>query len=462
MADPDRKIWAGVLSHLRTHHAMLCRKWFDELEPAGIAGGVLTVRAQTPLHRDYLTRHCRDQFADAVRAATERLVSVRFVGPETARAAAGLEQEASPGAVAPAPARGALPADMGDDTLAIDPDYGFENFVIGPHNRMAHAAAVAVCDRPGREYNPLFIHGDVGLGKTHLLQAVCLRLLRDRPECAVCYLSCEAFASRCIEAVQAGTMSDLRRRFRQVDVLVIDDVHFLTRREQSQEELFHTFNALHHASRQIVLSSDARPEDIPDLEDRLVSRFKWGLVAEIEAPGFESRVEIVKRKAELRGLSVPDGVAAAVASHGERNIRELEGALARVQALAATERRPIDIEIARRALGNPPLRSPAPNISFQAILDGVTGYWGVRLADLQSKRRHRSITLPRQVCMYLARTNTRLSLEEIGRYFGGRDHTTVMYAVDKVQELRRTRPDIEAAICTIEVSIRGLAAARAD
>jgi chromosomal replication initiator protein len=237
-----------------------------------------------------------------------------------------------------------------------------------------------------------------------------------------------------MDAVQAGEMTRFRHKFRDVDVLVIDDIHFLAKRDRTQEEFFHTFNSLYQANKQIVLSSDAPPEEIPDLEERLVSRFKWGLVAQVAPPCYETRVAILKNKAKIRGLPLPDDVACFIAAKIDTNIRELEGAITKCQVQAMVENRPIDLDLAKSALGESIDRAPT-DITIQTIINAVVEYYGVRLSDLQSKRRQRSIALPRQVCMYLARRHTRHSLEEIGGYFGGRDHTTVMHAI-RIVELK--------------------------
>jgi chromosomal replication initiator protein len=326
--------------------------------------------------------------------------------------------------------------------MLLSPDYTFDSFVVGPGNRLAHAAAQAVAAKPGRAYNPYFIHGGVGLGKTHLLHAVCQELLKAQPNLRLCYISCNAFMDLFHEAVRAGRMNDFRNRFRTADVLVIDDIHFLSKHEQTQEEFFHTFNALHQSGRQIVLSSDAAPAEIPDLEERLVSRFNSGLVARMERPCYETRVNILKAKARLHNLQMPDDVPAYVAARIDSNIRELEGALTKVRGLAMATGREIDLELAKEAIGGDPLSqgrgNPQPNI--QAILDAVVRYYDIKLTDLLGKRRHKSVALPRQVCMWLARRHTRYSLEEIGGYLGGRDHTTVLHAIRQV-DTKQTRDE---------------------
>jgi chromosomal replication initiator protein len=486
-----------MLSHLRAQHPIICRQWFEELEPLGVAGGVMAVRALTPLHRDYLKRQCLEQFNDAIRSVSGQLLTIRFLGPDEdagntprqtlasiASAAknnpntgspAGqsmgqnafgtlpgqLSPEQIPGSQNPSgfvePKHNARPDNLHQsstlppsgrhDSLVINPDCTFDNFVIGPGNRLAHAAAVGVADNPGRAYNPLFIHGGVGLGKSHLLQAVCLKISQTNPNATMYYISCEGFMTQFIDAVQAGQMNDFRHRYRDVDVLVIDDIHFLAKRDRTQEEFFHTFNALYQANKQIILSSDAPPEEIPDLEERLVSRFKWGLVTKVDPPEYETRVEIVKAKARIRGIDIKEDVACLIAERIKANIRELEGAVTKLQILSKVEGKPIDVALAAAALGDVAVAA-APSI--QAIVTAITSYYGVRLADLQSKRRQQSVVLPRQICMFLARKLTRHSLEEIGGFFGGRDHTTVMHALKTIEGRCEQDPKLDAVIRQME------------
>jgi chromosomal replication initiator protein len=498
-----------MLAHLNRHQPTLCRQWFEEIEPLGIDGGVLRLRARSVIHRDYLQRQCGEQFNDAARTISTHLVTVQFLGPDDPLPPVSPASSASPrplgeteikppktgvnGSIAIEPARengshptgratppadrvgsdmtwrptpapaaapkwdlAGTPVRRDTDSLVINPDYSFEHFVVGPTNRLAHAAAVAVAANPGRAYNPYFVHGGVGLGKTHLLQAICLRIKEQNPETRIFYTSCEGFMTQFMDAVQAGEMSAFRHRFRDVDLLIIDDIHFLAKRDRTQEEFFHTFNSLFQAHKQIVLSSDAPPEEIPDLEDRLVSRFKWGLVTSVAPPCYETRVEILKNKARMRGLQLPDDVACLIASRIDANIRELEGAIVKLQVFVTVEKRPIDMAMAAQALGAEPMKGDR-KVEIQSIISTVTEFYGVKMTDLQSKRRQRSIALPRQVCMYLARRNTRFSLEEIGGYFGGRDHTTVMHAVRTVEDKCSTEPEFNKVVATLESQLQRMA-----
>jgi chromosomal replication initiator protein len=474
MADPDGQSWTQILAYLRKAHPAMCRQWFEELDFLGVGGGVLRVRAHSAVHRDYLQRQCVDSFNEAAQAVTSRLLTVRFLGPEDVPtpdrdpiiAAQGFAAHAS----APASPPGAHGGPTGmlsggasggeysrpdrTDALVLNPDNSFDNFVIGPGNRLAHAAALAVADKPGRAYNPLFIHGGVGLGKSHLLQAICLRALQRDPDAVLYYTSCDGFKTQYFEAVQAGQMGEFRHKFRDVDVLVIDDIHFLARWEKSQEEFFHTFNSLYQANRQIILSSDAAPEEIPHLEARLVSRFKQGMVANIQPPDFETRVAIVRKKAWLRGMDLAEDVAFHIATRIDTNIRELEGAITRIQMQAQVDGKGTpDLAVAKLAIGEiSPKATGEPTI--QSVIGVVTEFFGVRLTDLQSKRRPRSITMPRQVCMYLARKHTRHSLEEIGGHFGGRDHTTVMHAIETVENRRKVDQEFNTQVLSLDEKLR--------
>ncbi|MBV8780949.1 MAG: chromosomal replication initiator protein DnaA [Phycisphaerae bacterium] len=408
--DPHQ--WQQILQYVRSAHPTLNRLWFEELVPVQLTNGVIQVLVTTAAQLNFCQSQCQQPFTTAAQGVTGRLVAVSF------------HCEHLP--------RGALFHES-DKPLPLNPDYVFENFVTGPCNRLPHAASIAVGDSPGRAYNPLFIHGGVGLGKTHLLQAVCQKVLEKNPESRILYLSCDTFINQFITAVESGEMNQFRHQYRHVDVMVIDDIHFLAGKDRTQEEFFHTFNTLYHNQKQIILSADCPPSEIPELEERLVSRFNWGLVARVEKPCYETRVAILQKKARLRALSLPEDVVCYIAAKVENNTRELEGAITKLQGMATLQEGRIDLELAKAALGE----SATPEqkrITIQNIFDCVTRYYNVRPADLQGKKRHKSIAFPRQVCMFLARKNTAYSLEEIGGYFGGRDHTTVLHAVRTVDQ----------------------------
>jgi chromosomal replication initiator protein len=318
--------------------------------------------------------------------------------------------------------------------MHLSPRYTFDTFVVGSGNRFSHAAALAVADSPARAYNPLFIYGGVGLGKTHLLQAIAHHLIRSAPTIRIYYCSGEKFTNEVISAIQGGRTEDLRRKYRGVDVLLIDDIQFIAGKPSTQEEFFHTFNALHEAGKQIILTSDRPPKEIPTLEDRLRSRFEWGLIADVQAPDYETRVAILRKKAELERMSVPNDVTEFIAQHFQSNIRELEGALVRVVAYATLTRVPISAELARGVLRDIlPKNRPQP-VTIAEIQKTVAERFGIRTEEMKAQRRTKGVAFPRQVAMYLSRELTDSSLPRIGEEFGGRDHTTVIHACERVRE----------------------------
>ncbi|HET6248469.1 MAG TPA: chromosomal replication initiator protein DnaA [Tepidisphaeraceae bacterium] len=427
----DPAVWQQILDQVRAQHPTLNRTWFDEMLPRQLTNGVIQVTVATPAQMNFCQSQCQPPFTAAAQAITGRLLSVSFHCNNLPRG--GVFNE-------------------GEQPLPLNPDYVFENFVTGPCNRLAHAASLAVSEQPGQAYNPLFIHGGVGLGKSHLLQAVCQKVLERQTDARILYLSCDSFINQFMLSIENGDMHNFRHRYRHVDLLVIDDIHFLAGRDRTQEEFFHTFNTLYQQHKQIILSADCPPSEIPELEERLVSRFNWGLVARIEKPCYETRVAILQKKARMRGLTLPEDVVCYVAAKVENNTRELEGAITKIQGMAMLQNGRIDIDLAKSALGEM-ASAEQRRVTIQQIFDAVTKYYNVRLSDLQSKKRHKSIAFPRQVCMYLARRHTRYSLEEIGGYFGGRDHTTVMHAVRTVEHDTRDDKQISEQVTHIEAQL---------
>ncbi|MEK6766361.1 MAG: chromosomal replication initiator protein DnaA [Planctomycetota bacterium] len=330
----------------------------------------------------------------------------------------------------------------------INKNYSFDNFLVGPCNRLAHAAALAVAESPGATYNPLFIHGSVGLGKTHLLQAIFLQLQQRSGGHNALYLPCESFVNHYISTIKTGDWDSFRNKYRQIDVLLIDDVHFLANSQSTREEFFHTFNALYTCQKQIVLSSDCPPEEIPTIEERLISRFRWGLITRIDPPGFETSVAIIQRKTSLLNMDISYDVARYLAEHATSSIREIEGALTNINRYAAISENKIDLNFVKQVIRG--FTKQKNYIGIEEILNTVTKHFGVQLSQLHSKRKFKSITLPRQVAMYLARKLTNLSLEEIGGYMGGRDHTTVMHADEKIRKLKKQDQNISATLRKLE------------
>lgn len=335
----------------------------------------------------------------------------------------------------------------------LNPKYTFDSFVIGNSNRFAHAAALAVAEVPAKVYNPFFIYGGVGLGKTHLMHAIGHRILQIHPESKVLYISSEKFTNDFINAIMSGHPDSFRNRYRNIDVLLIDDIQFLAKKEQTQEEFFHTFNALHEANKQIIISSDRPPKDIPTLEDRLRSRFEWGLTTDIQSPDLETRIAILRKKALLENISMPNDVIVYISSRIDNNIRELEGAFNRVNAYAFLNRSPINIDLAMDALKDLFPKEKASQVTPIKIQEAVANHFKIKIDDLKSKRRTRNVTVPRQLAMYLCRELTDLSLPKIGELFGGRDHTTVIHAYEKVNRERQEDSRLSALIAEISARI---------
>ena len=426
VATPEvEEIFTDILERAKALDPANTRKWFENLAVMHFDGGSLRIGCPDEATVQFLQDNCKNSFTRAAQQITGHLVTLDFI-VEVSEKTESRDRRYQP-------------------SLRLHPDYSFDNFVVGPSNRLAHASCVAVSQSPGNTYNPLFIYGSSGLGKTHLMHAVCFEAQRRLNNAVIQFLSCEDFVNRFIRAIEEGNLAGFQSQFRTVDALVIDDVQFLREREHSQEEFFHTFNALYNNGKQIILSADSPPGKIPSLEERLISRFNWGLVTRIDPPSYETRVAIVQKKAHVRGLNISDEIAGYIARKVHANIRELEGALTTIYAVATTTGQEIDLELAQTALEGQ-IEAAARHISITDIIQVVTGHFDVRLTDLQSRKRSQSITEPRQICMYLARNLTRHSLEEIGGHLGGRDHTTVMHACSKINQAKDNDPKINALL----------------
>ncbi len=438
-------LWDAILAEIEKRiRRQQFHTWFRRIGVTDATAERLCLSVPNRFHKEWLESYYSSVIKESSAAVTGKSPEIELV--------VALSEGASAKAQPDEPGESGDPApEEPSGRFTFSPIQTFDNFVVGPANRLSHAAAIAVVEAPGRAYNPLFIHGGVGLGKTHLLHAACQAFLAKHLRSRLLYTSCEEFVNDFVSAVQGGTVASLRARMRDLDFLVIDDIHFLARAERTQEEFFHTFNSLYNAHKQIILSSDSPPAEIPSLEERLVSRFKWGLVARIDAPTYETRLAIVRSKAALRGVDVPADVAEFIARNVTTNIRELEGALTRAVGYAALSNRPLNLALAHEALQD--VLSSRPLVSIEDIARVVATRYNVKLSDLQGKRRSKSIALPRQVCMHIARRLTEYSLEEIGGFFGGRDHTTVMYADEKIAGLLKSDATLRAAVSEIQSSL---------
>jgi chromosomal replication initiator protein len=337
----------------------------------------------------------------------------------------------------------------------LNPKYTFDTFVIGNSNRFAHAACVAVAESPAKAYNPLFLYGGVGLGKTHLMQAIGHHIAGQKKDSKVVYVSSEKFTNELINSIKDDKNENFRNKYRNVDVLLIDDIQFIAGKERTQEEFFHTFNTLHEANKQIIISSDRPPKDIPTLEDRLRSRFEMGLITDIQAPDYETRIAILRKKAQMERIEVPNEVMSYIAQNIKSNIRELEGALTRVVAYSSLSNRLITQDLATEALKDIISNSQSEEVNIPRIKEKVSSVFNIKMEDFNSKRRTRSIAYPRQIAMYLTRELTDLSLPKIGEEFGGRDHTTVIHACDKVSKEIEADEDVKYKINKIISELKG-------
>ena len=335
----------------------------------------------------------------------------------------------------------------------LTPRYTFDTFIVGPSNQFAHAACRAVAEAPSRSYNPLFIYGGVGLGKTHLMHAIGQYVLQHDPSLTLTYISSERFMNEMINAVRYDRILDFRERYRSVDVLLVDDIQFVSGKEGTQTEFFHTFNALYDSQKQIVLSSDRPPHEIPALEERLRSRFEWGLIADIQPPDLETKVAILKRRAEAEAVPLPDNVALYIAGRIKSNIRELEGSLTRLIAYASLTGREVSLDLTQEILRNV-IEQDEKHVTIENIQKFTADYYQLKVTDLKSRNNSKSVAMPRQVAMYLCKSLTHASLPEIGRSFGGKHHSTVIHSIKKVEDLRKKDPNFNSVMESFLQSFR--------
>jgi len=413
--------------------------WIKSIVPTKIEKDTLRLGVPNNFTKDILEGRYKDLLINAINLITSKKYSIEFfiLSEETF----GLEEK-SPAKTEPK--KNVVANDEMSATL--NPKYTFDSFVIGNSNRFAHAAALAVAESPARAYNPLFVYGGVGLGKTHLMHAIGHYILQNNPKAKICYVSSEKFTNELINSIKDDKNVEFRNKYRNVDVLLIDDVQFIAGKERTQEEFFHTFNELHESNKQIILSSDRPPKEIPTLEDRLRSRFEWGLISDIQPPDFETRIAILKKKADVENLNVPNEVMVYIATKIKSNIRELEGALIRIVAYSSLTNKEISVDLASEALKDIISSKHAKQITIELIQDVVSSYFNLRIEDFKSQRRTRNVAFPRQIAMYLCRKLTDMSLPKIGEEFGGRDHTTVIHAYEKVSENLKTDESLQETI----------------
>lgn len=433
-ANPWEQVLAKIDAKVNRHSYFT---WFKPTSFVADDGRVLTVRVPNPLFKDWLTKHYAVVLDEALREVGRPGVGLVFVATDEL---APEEPAPEPPPLAPETTEEAPASAPG-----LNPRYTFDSFIVGPSNQFAHAACRAVAEAPSLSYNPLFIYGGVGLGKTHLMHAIGQYVVRHAPSLRLTYISSERFMNEMINAVRYDRILEFRERYRSVDVLLVDDIQFVAGKEGTQNEFFHTFNALYDAQKQIVLSSDRPPHEIPRLEERLRSRFEWGLIADVQPPNLETKVAILRKKADAEAVPLPDDVAMYIASKIKSNIRELEGSLIRLLAFASLAGRTISVELAQEVLRNV-LDHDDRAVTLEQIQKYVADYYQLKVADLKSRNNAKSVAMPRQVAMYLCKLLTQASLPEIGRTFGNKHHSTVIHSIRKIEDLRKKDGDFNKLV----------------
>ena len=427
------EIWSKALDSLQNELTpQVCERWLKPIKPIEITDKELFLSVPDEFFKNWIIDHYGNMISLAIKEVVDNpevRVSFRISKDEPVQE---IQKPAASVSNASSLPRSANTQQASTESM-LTTKYTFDSFVVGPSNRFAHAASLAVAESPAKAYNPLFIYGPVGLGKTHLMQAIGQEIIEKRPNTKVLYITSEKFTNQLINAIKTGTTIKFREKYRNVDVLLIDDIHFIAGKEATMEEFFHTFNALYDAHKQIVVSSDKSPKEISNLEERLVSRFEWGLVTDIQPPDFETRTAILRSKAEREGLEIPDSVTLFIADKIKSNIRELEGALIRVVAYSKLVGKEVDEVVAQEVLKDLIVETQK-KVTVDLIQRKVAEYFEIRLSDMTAKRRSRNVVYPRHVAMYLSRELTGLSFPDIGEQFGGRDHTTVLHAYEKIKK----------------------------
>lgn len=434
-----KKLWDKTLDIIKSELSEVSfNTWIKSCEPISISSDTLKISVPNSFTQDILDKRYKDLVANSIKAVCSKLYTIEFIIMSDNYDRDEIKSNA------PRKSKSIIVNDEMSSTL--NPKYTFNSFVIGNSNRFAHAASLAVAESPAKAYNPLFIYGGVGLGKTHLMHAIGHYILDGNPNAKVVYVSSEKFTNELINAIKDDKNEEFRNKYRNVDILLIDDIQFIAGKERTQEEFFHTFNALHDANKQIILSSDRPPKEIPTLEDRLRSRFEWGLIADIQVPDFETRMAILKKKADVENLNVANEVMGYIATKIKSNIRELEGALIRIIAYSSLTNREVTVDLASEALKDIISKKQGKHVTIDSIQDIVSSYFNLRIEDLKSQRRTRNVAYPRQIAMYLSRKLTDMSLPKIGEEFGGRDHTTVIHAYEKISENLKTDDSLQHTI----------------
>jgi len=445
------KIWHSAQEHLRAKLSQdTFSMWFAPLQASALDGSHITIEAPNEFCEVWLKDNYLSLMQDAVAAAAGCKLQVKFKPATLPHGATAITASRPTAAVKPKSTATATPRATANGDLQFNPKNTFESFVVGGNNNFAYAVAKAVAESPGKVYNPLFLHGGVGLGKTHLLQAIGQHVADHKKGARVAYVSSEKFTNEYIEAIQNNKLVAFRKKYRQSEVLLIDDIQFLAGKERIQEEFFHTFNALHESHKQIVLTCDRPASEIQGLEQRLVSRFEWGQTADVQAPDVETRLAILQKKAQSMNVTLPEDVINFIATRIRTNIRRLEGALIRVSALASLTGKKLTVDVVENLLREMLHEEGRQTISIEVIQKKVAEHYDIRLADMTSKRRPENIAFPRQIAMYLSRQMTESSLNTIGEAFGGRDHGTVLHACRLVKDRMEVDANIRQIVSYLE------------
>jgi len=443
-------VWEDALGRIETKvNNYSYHTWFGHTRLVADDGSTVFVRVLDHAAVEWMQKHYTAVIADALAEIGRAGATVVFL-PEGA-SPGGVSDLAAPEAAAREP----ITVSAQDEGAqgGLSPRYSFETFIVGASNQFAHAACRAVAEAPSRSYNPLFLYGGVGLGKTHLMHAIGHYILTHSPGMKLTYISAERFMNEVINAIRYDRILEFRERYRSVDILLVDDIQFIVGKERTQTEFFHTFNALHDSQKQIVLSSDCPPHQISELEERLRSRFEWGLIADIQPPDLETKIAILKRKADAEGVFLPDDVSLFIAGRIKSNIRELEGSLIRLLAFASLTGRDLSMPLAEEVLRDV-LRQEERVVTIDRIQKFVADYYQLKMVELKSRNNSKSVAMPRQVAMYLCKSLTNASLPEIGKSFGGKHHSTVIHSIRKVEELRQRDPAFHTLLNTLQASIR--------
>ena len=436
------QIWEEALKMIEEETSPVSfATWIQPIVPCGIIGNKIILQVKESFLKEIIEKRHLPLIRTAIKMVTKNEYDI-MITTEEEQNAGNLHNLA-----AEKPAENELARNL-------NPKYVFDSFVVGNSNRMAHAASLAVAESPAQAYNPLFLYGNSGLGKTHLMHSIGHFILDRNPQAKVLYVTSETFTNELINSIQNNKNEEFRNKYRNIDVLMIDDIQFISKKEGTQEEFFHTFNALYESNKQIIISSDRPPKEIKTLEDRLRSRFEWGLIADVQPPDYETRIAILKKKAERDNLTVPDDVMAYIAKNIASNIRELEGALTRIVAFATLTNQDISIALAENSLKDIFSENSATPLTPELIQQVVAEYYNIRVEDIQGSKKPKNIAFPRQVSMYLCRKLLDISLPKIGESFGGRDHTTVIYAISKIETQLESDEGLQKTVHALEKEIK--------